>query len=65
MPEIAVGRQEIMEALRVQDWGTVRNWKRNYALPIRYMPNKKPMLILSEVQSWMIKYSELKNAQKK
>jgi hypothetical protein len=60
MGEIAIGRKEIMAALHVADWGTIRNWKRSYAMPIRYMPNGRPMLLLSELKVWLVKFSEIK-----
>jgi hypothetical protein len=63
MMDMFIGRKEILNALRVSDWGTVRNWKRNYKLPIRYLPNNKPMLMLSEMKKWMIYYSDLKSNQ--
>jgi len=58
--DIAIGRKEIMKVLHVGHWDTVRNWKRAYKLPLRYLPNGKPMIIQSEVRSWMITYSDLK-----
>lgn len=61
MPDIAIGRKEIMALLHVSGWKTVKNWKRNYALPLRYLPNGKPMVIASEMRAWMVAYSELKN----
>lgn len=60
LPEIVIGRKSIMAALQMLDWGTVRNWKRKYALPIRYLPNGKPFVVLSEVREWMVVFSDLK-----
>lgn len=57
--DIARGRKEILQLLRVLDWGTVRDWKRKHSLPLRYLPNGQPFLIPREVKAWMVKYSEL------
>lgn len=63
MVEIAIGRKEIMAVLHVTDWRTVKNWKNNYSLPVRYLPNGKPMILSSEVKTWMIEYSNLQKQQ--
>jgi hypothetical protein len=59
MPEIAIGRKEIMSVLHIAEWKTVKRWKKA-GLPIRHLPNKKPMVIISEVKAWIIAYDELK-----
>ena len=58
MPEIAIGRKEIMKVLHVQTWLTVKRWRRA-GLPIRYLPNQKPLLLLSEAKEWMIAYDTM------
>jgi hypothetical protein len=55
---IIIGRKDIMTRLKVLDWGTVRKWKREYKLPIRYMPNNKPFILPDELNKWLIVYSE-------
>ena len=64
MPEIAIGRKEIMAVLHVADWRTVKNWRKSYSLPLRYLPNGKPMILASEVTTWMVEYSNLQKNQK-
>jgi hypothetical protein len=58
--EIARGRKEIMEFLRIEDWGTVRSWQRKHSLPIRRLPNKQPFIIRSEIILWMKQFSDSK-----
>ena len=57
-----IGRKEIMARLNILNWNTIRKWKRDYKMPMRYMPNKKPLVIISELEDWIIKYSELKKS---
>ena len=57
--QIAIGRKEIMKALHVEDWGTVRAWYRNYQLPLRYTPSKRPFIIVTEFIEWLIKCDEV------
>ncbi|HSW65049.1 MAG TPA: hypothetical protein VLH56_17320 [Dissulfurispiraceae bacterium] len=59
MPEIAIGRKEIMKALHVAEWGTVRRWKQA-GLPVRYLPNNKPFIMISEFRAWTIDFDELR-----
>ncbi|HAR34253.1 MAG TPA: hypothetical protein DCR95_09260 [Desulfobacter sp.] len=56
MNDIAIGRKEIMQALRVTSWITIRRWKKYHKLPIRYLPNQKPMIIVSEIKEWLKEY---------
>jgi len=70
MKDMAIGRTDILKALKilgmeVLDWGTIRRWKRNYSMPIRYLPNGKPFIIPQEVQTWMVVFSDLKMQQAK
>ena len=64
MPEIAIGRKEIMKVLHISDWGTVRRWKKS-GLPVRYLPNRKPMIIITELKTWMIEFDNLKKSLQK
>lgn len=41
--EFIIGRKDICSFFDVQCWGTIRRWKRKYGLPLRYLPNSKPM----------------------
>jgi len=59
LSDIAIGRKEIMAALHVSDWKTVKRWKKN-GLPLRHLPNRKPMILISELKLWMITYDEMK-----
>jgi len=46
--EFIIGRKDICSFFDVQTWGTIRRWKRKHGLPVRYLPNNKPVLIKSE-----------------
>lgn len=59
MADIAIGRKEIMRLLHVSDWKTVRRWKKS-GLPMRYLPNQKPMVIVSELKKWLVTFDELR-----
>ena len=63
MPEIAIGRKEIMKALHISEWNTVRRWKKA-GLPVRYLPNKKPIIHFDELKTWMIAFDELRKKNK-
>lgn len=60
----ASGRENILELLsrytNVTTWQTVRTWKRDYGLPIRYFPNGTPFIIENEFQLWAIKFDKIK-----
>jgi hypothetical protein len=60
--EWRVGRKEILKFLGLADWGAVRFLK-SEGLPIRYLPNGKPVLIQYEATEWLIAYDELKKTQ--
>ena len=62
MDDIAIGRKEIMKALHVSTWQTVKRWRVVHSLPIHNMPNGRPMLFLKEFKLWAHKYSELKKS---
>jgi hypothetical protein len=57
-----VGRKEILKFLGFGDWGTVR-FLRKEGLPIRYLPNGKPVLIKYEATEWLIAYDDLKKSE--
>ncbi len=39
-------------------WQTIRDWKRRFGFPIRYLPNGQPYLIPSEAITWAITYDD-------
>lgn len=43
-------------------WQSVRYWRKKYALPVRYLPNGKPFIIIKEILVWSIKYDEIKKS---
>lgn len=57
--EIILGRKEILQFLRLQDWVTVKKWKKLYGLPIRKMPNGRPAIITAEIMAWIVKYEHI------
>lgn len=59
MGDVAFGRKEIMRAMHCRDWGTIRNWKQ-YGLPIRYLPNGRAFMLISEARIWMVEFDKLK-----
>jgi hypothetical protein len=65
MPEIAIGRKEILKALHVGDWRTIRDWKRDnegFRKLVKEHPvNRRPYIIIDEVIRWMNEYNKLKN----
>lgn len=63
MGDMYIGRKEILSALHVTEWKTIRNWKKNYSLPMRHMPNGKPWILASEVREWLLAYERLRNSQ--
>jgi predicted site-specific integrase-resolvase len=51
-----VGRKEICTYLRVS-WQTIRRWKR-YGLPIQERPGGRPAAISTELDLWLVKFTE-------
>ncbi len=41
--DFIIGRKAICSFLDMS-WGTVKRWKRDYGLPIKSLPNSKPVL---------------------
>lgn len=64
MPDIAIGRQEILDVLHVSSWRTIQKWKRHdegFREILREHPiNKKPFVVIKEATTWMIEYDKLK-----
>lgn len=63
MPDIAMGRKEIMKALHVASWDTIRRWKRKrggFRRVLRSDPGGKPFIIISEVKEYMLRYDEMR-----
>jgi len=64
----ANGRGEIVayckEAFGISSWASVRDWKRRWAFPIRYLPTGRPFLIFAEAQKWAIRFDDLCRAEK-
>mgnify|MGYP007083299313 FL=1 len=60
----ASGREKILELLsqytNITTWQTIRTWKCNYGLPIRYFPNGTPFIIENEFKSWAINFDKIK-----
>jgi phage terminase Nu1 subunit (DNA packaging protein) len=50
------GRKEICAFLKVS-WQTVRRWQR-FGLPIRRLPNGKPLMLKHEVIQWIVLLDE-------
>ena len=64
--DFARGRKEICKLMKVEDWGTIRDWTRRYSFPLRRFPGNKqiPFVIPHEARLWLIKFSELKAKKK-
>jgi hypothetical protein len=60
--EWCVGRKDILKFLGFEDWGAVRFLK-NEGLPLRHLPNGKPVIIKYEATEWLIAYDDLKKSQ--
>lgn len=62
MRGVAIGRTEITDLCNklfgITSWDSVRRWRREYKLPIRYFPNGKPYLIEAEADKFAIRFSE-------
>lgn len=65
MPEgWRIGRKDICDFLKVGYWKAVLVLKKE-GLPIRHLPNGKPVLIEIEAQEWLIAYDNLAKIHKK
>lgn len=64
MPDIAIGRKEILKALDVSSWRTIMSWKKKdpgFKKLLRVHPiSNKPFLIIDELKTWMVEYDKLK-----
>ena len=62
--DLASGREEILDFCKkefsIHSWQTIRYWKKEYMFPIRYLPNGKPFLVVSEAIIWAVKYDDLR-----
>lgn len=54
-----IGRSQIMEFYGIKSWRTFQRWKKNDAVIVRYMPNGKPFILVSEAVSFFLKYDAL------
>ena len=65
MPDIAMGRKEIMKALHVGNWRTIIRWKMKDAgfrkIIKKNRINGRPFIIISEARTWMIEYDKIKS----
>ncbi len=62
MPEIAIGRKEIMKVLHVGSWRTIQSWKKTdpgFNKIIRTAPNQKPFVVVSEAVAWFVEYDNI------
>jgi hypothetical protein len=66
MNDLVIGKEGILDYCRnkfnLHSWQSVRNWKRKYKFPIRYLPNRKPFLVIKELIEWSVKYDELRKS---
>lgn len=64
MPDIAIGRKEILDVLHISSWRTVQKWKKRdpgFAKLIRHHPvTGTPFVVKAEIKIWMIRCDELK-----
>lgn len=63
MDEIAIGRKEIMKALHISSWNTVRVKKKKYPGFKRLFKveptSNKPMIIISEYRDYITAYNKM------
>ena len=62
MNEWIIGKEEILEFCKEKfsfhSWQSVRYWRKKYDFPVRYLPNRKPFLIVKEMIDWSVKVDE-------
>lgn len=67
MPDIAMGRKEIMKALHVTNWRTIIRWKARSPGFRRIMRRNtitgRPFIVISEVRAWMVEFDRLKRGE--
>lgn len=60
------GKDEILKFcyryLGFYSWRSLRRWKKKHSFPIHYLPNGKPYIIEREMEIYLLKYEEIKNA---
>lgn len=58
-----LGEKQILEFCKrrfgFRSWTTAKLWMREYAFPIRRMPNQEPFLIYLEAINWALTYDNL------
>ena len=59
MDEWIIGRANIQRALGVTHWQTVLKWRKRYGLEWYHLPNRKPAILRSALNSWIRKTSKL------
>ena len=62
MPDIAIGRKEIMAVLHVGSWRTVQRWKKidpGFRKILRIAPSDRPFIVVKEAIEWFIEYDKL------
>jgi hypothetical protein len=64
MPDIAMGRKEIMKALHVDNWRTIIRWKMKdpgfRKIVKKNRINGRPFIIISEARTWMIEFDKIR-----
>lgn len=59
MDDIAIGRKEIMKALHIDTWGTIKLWKKKdpgfKKLIHKHPITKRPVLVIKEYIEWVLK----------
>jgi len=63
MPEIAIGRKEILKFFHVDMWRTIQDWKAKdegfRKILHRHPISKKPFIIQSEALQWMVAWEKI------
>jgi len=59
-----VGRKAIMRFIGCKTWSTVRALKQK-GLPVRSLPNGKPMCIITELDIWIVEFNKIMKKSKK
>jgi hypothetical protein len=62
------GKENVLEYCKkhfgFHSWQSVRYWRKKYALPVKYLPNGKPFIIVPEIIFWANRYYEIKKSEK-
>jgi hypothetical protein len=58
-----LGKEQILQFCKrrfgFESWKTAKQWQREYAFPIRHMPNGEPFIIYLEAINWALTYDNL------